>query len=90
VGSGVGGRQAGRRPHLLTLGTLTVHGPTTTLPAQRELFDIPDDVAYFNCANLAPQLRSARAAAEAAPPRRTVAPTCSASACLRRRAGALA
>jgi selenocysteine lyase/cysteine desulfurase len=44
--------------------------PTTTLPAQRELFDIPDDVAYFNCANLAPQLRSARAAAEAALARR--------------------
>jgi selenocysteine lyase/cysteine desulfurase len=36
------------------------------LPAQRELFDIPDDVAYFNCASLAPQLRSAREAAEAA------------------------
>src|SRR6266508_186545 len=47
--------------------------PTTTglaaprpLPVQRELFDIPDDVAYFNCANLAPQLESARTAAEAA------------------------
>ena len=36
------------------------------LPVQRELFDIPDDVAYFNCANMAPQLRSAREAAEAA------------------------
>jgi selenocysteine lyase/cysteine desulfurase len=36
------------------------------LPVQRELFDIPDDVAYFNCASLAPQLRSAREAAEAA------------------------
>ena len=22
------------------------------LPVQRELFDIPDDVAYFNCASL--------------------------------------
>jgi selenocysteine lyase/cysteine desulfurase len=48
-------------------------GPTSTgtvaprpLPVQRELFDIPDDVAYFNCASLAPQLRSAREAAEAA------------------------
>jgi selenocysteine lyase/cysteine desulfurase len=28
------------------------------LPVQRELFDIPDDVAYFNCASLAPQLRA--------------------------------
>jgi selenocysteine lyase/cysteine desulfurase len=36
------------------------------LPVQRALFDIPDDVAYFNCASLAPQLRSAREAAEAA------------------------
>jgi selenocysteine lyase/cysteine desulfurase len=40
------------------------------LPVQRELFDIPDDVAYFNCASLAPQLRSAREAAEAAWARR--------------------
>jgi selenocysteine lyase/cysteine desulfurase len=36
------------------------------LPVQRELFDIPDDVAYFNCASLAPLLRSAREAADAA------------------------
>ena len=36
------------------------------LPVQRELFDIPDDVAYFNCANMAPQLKSAREAAEVA------------------------
>ena len=28
------------------------------LPVQRELFDIPEDVAYFNCASLAPQLRA--------------------------------
>jgi selenocysteine lyase/cysteine desulfurase len=43
-------------------------GPAASrpLPVQRELFDIPDDVAYFNCASLAPQLRSAREAAEAA------------------------
>jgi selenocysteine lyase/cysteine desulfurase len=43
-------------------------GPAASrpLPVQRELFDIPDDVAYFNCASLAPQLRSARKAAEAA------------------------
>src|SRR5919108_101674 len=36
------------------------------LPVQRERFDIPDDVAYFNCASIAPQLRSAREAAEVA------------------------
>jgi selenocysteine lyase/cysteine desulfurase len=32
-----------------------------TLPPQRELFDIPDDVAYFNCAYNSPQLNASRA-----------------------------
>src|SRR2546423_10119202 len=36
------------------------------LPVQRELFDIPGDVAYFNCASLAPQLKAAVEAGEAA------------------------
>jgi selenocysteine lyase/cysteine desulfurase len=36
------------------------------LPVQRELFDIPSDVAYFNCASLAPTLLASREAAEAA------------------------
>jgi selenocysteine lyase/cysteine desulfurase len=45
-------------------------GPPTPLPVQRELFDIPDDVAYFNCASLSPQLKAAREAAEAALARR--------------------
>jgi selenocysteine lyase/cysteine desulfurase len=40
------------------------------LPVQRRLFEIPDDVAYFNCASLAPQLRSAGQAAEAGLARR--------------------
>ncbi len=40
------------------------------LPVQRELFDIPDDVAYFNCASLAPQLRAAGEAAAAGLARR--------------------
>ena len=40
------------------------------LPAQRELFDIPDDVAYFNCASLSPQLRAAGEAGRAALARR--------------------
>ena len=54
--------------------------PTTTtddpgaqplpLPVQRELFDIPDDVAYFNCASLAPQLRASAEAGAAALARR--------------------
>lgn len=30
---------------------------------QRDAFELPDDVAYFNTANIAPQLRSVRAAA---------------------------
>ena len=41
-----------------------------SLPSQRGLFDIPDDVAYFNCASLAPQLTAARRAAELALRRR--------------------
>jgi selenocysteine lyase/cysteine desulfurase len=40
------------------------------LPPQRELFDIPDDVAYFNCASLAPQLRASAEAAAIALARR--------------------
>ena len=44
--------------------------PPQPLPVQRELFDIPDDVAYFNCASLAPQLRAAGEAAAAALARR--------------------
>jgi selenocysteine lyase/cysteine desulfurase len=40
------------------------------LPVQRELFDIPDDVAYFNCASLSPQLKAAVEVGEAALARR--------------------
>ena len=36
------------------------------LDTQRHLFEIPDDVAYFNVASLAPQLRAVRAAGETA------------------------
>ena len=45
----------------------TDHRP---LAVQRELFDIPDDVAYFNCASLAPLLRAAVDAGAAATARR--------------------
>jgi selenocysteine lyase/cysteine desulfurase len=38
--------------------------------AQRAAFNVPDDVAYFNTANLAPQLHAVRAAGEAALERR--------------------
>ncbi len=37
-----------------------------TLPGQRHLFELPDDVTYLNCAYMSPQLRSVRAAGEAA------------------------
>jgi selenocysteine lyase/cysteine desulfurase len=50
-----------------------IAGPAASprpLPSQRELFDIPDDVAYFNCASIAPQLRAAGEAAAAALARR--------------------
>jgi selenocysteine lyase/cysteine desulfurase len=36
------------------------------LPSQRDLFDIPDGIAYLNCAYMSPQLESVRAAAERA------------------------
>src|SRR3990172_7382172 len=36
------------------------------LANQRHLFEIPDGVAFFNCANVAPQLRSVRKAGERA------------------------
>jgi len=38
--------------------------------AERRLFEVPDEIAYLNVANLAPQLRPVRAAAEAALERR--------------------
>ena len=34
------------------------------IPCQRHAFDIPDDVAYFNCAYMAPTLKVVRQAAE--------------------------
>jgi selenocysteine lyase/cysteine desulfurase len=40
------------------------------LPEQRELFDIPDDVVYLNCASLAPLLKAAVEAGTAALARR--------------------
>ena len=39
---------------------------TAPLDTQRHLFEIPDVVAYFNVASLAPQLRAVRAAGETA------------------------
>ncbi len=39
---------------------------TEPLANQRHLFELPEGVAFFNCANLAPQLRSVREAGERA------------------------
>jgi selenocysteine lyase/cysteine desulfurase len=50
--------------------TGTAAGTVRPLPVQRELFDIPAEVAYFNCASLAPQLRTAAEASAAAVARR--------------------
>ncbi|MFP2927009.1 aminotransferase class V-fold PLP-dependent enzyme [Pyxidicoccus sp. 3LG] len=36
------------------------------LPSQRHLFELPEGVTYLNCAYMSPQLRSVRAAGEAA------------------------
>ena len=36
------------------------------IPCQRALFDIPQDIAYFNCAYTAPLMRSAQSAGKAA------------------------
>ncbi|MBZ4417473.1 aminotransferase class V-fold PLP-dependent enzyme [Myxococcus sp. RHSTA-1-4] len=36
------------------------------IPSQRHLFELPDGVTYLNCAYMSPQLRSVRAAGEAA------------------------
>lgn len=36
----------------------------SALPSQRQLFQVPDEVAYFNTANMSPLLRSVRAAGE--------------------------
>jgi selenocysteine lyase/cysteine desulfurase len=51
---------------------------TAPLGPQRHLFAIPDDVAYLNCAYMAPQLRSVTAAGQAAVARKgepwTIAP----------------
>jgi len=39
-----------------------IHQAVGTLPSQRQLFDIPAEVTYLNCANLSPQLRAVSAA----------------------------
>ena len=36
------------------------------IPCQRHVFDMPDDVAYFNCAYMAPMLKAVRRAGEEA------------------------
>jgi len=40
--------------------------PTSMIPSQRALFDIPDDIAYLNCAYMSPLMKSAAKAGEQA------------------------
>src|SRR5579872_6529258 len=44
---------------------------SVTIPCQRSLFEIPDEVAYLNCAYMSPLSRSVRAAGEAAVARKS-------------------
>jgi len=46
-------------------------GPRERLHVQRDKFDVPAEIAYFNTANLAPHLHAVRAAGEAALDRRS-------------------
>src|SRR5215218_6596200 len=41
------------------------------LGSQRDLFEIPEDIAYLNCAYMSPQLRSAREIGERAVSRKS-------------------
>ena len=43
----------------------------TMIPCQRDLFEMPDDIAYLNCAYMGPISRRARAAGEAGLARKT-------------------
>jgi selenocysteine lyase/cysteine desulfurase len=43
----------------------------TPISSQRELFEIPEEVAYLNCAYMSPQLRTVRAAGEEAVARKS-------------------
>ena len=42
------------------------------IPSQRHLFDIPDEIAYFNCAYMGPLLKTARAAGHAGVDRKSL------------------
>jgi len=45
--------------------------PTTSLSSQRELFEIPEEIAYLNCAYMSPQLRTVRTVGEEAVARKS-------------------
>jgi selenocysteine lyase/cysteine desulfurase len=53
---------------MLTLAFVTAHA--TPLGTQREAFEVPPEIAYFNTASLSPQLRRVREAGERALERR--------------------
>jgi hypothetical protein len=61
----------GRRRHNRPNGPVALgSGVVEELGSQRDLFDVPDEVAYFNAASLSPALRSVREAGESALRRR--------------------
>ena len=51
---------------MMALRSAILQEEISMIPCQRELFTIPEDVAYFNCAYTAPLLKSAEAAGKAA------------------------
>ena len=47
---------------ILPLGTVSIAKGETVIACQRELFDIPDDLAWINCAQHSPALKTVFAA----------------------------
>jgi selenocysteine lyase/cysteine desulfurase len=56
--------------HRHATGATESSTPRQLIGAQRTAFNVPEEIAYFNTASLAPQLRAVRAAGEAALERR--------------------
>jgi selenocysteine lyase/cysteine desulfurase len=58
------------RSHRHATGAAAAGTPRRLIGAQRAAFNVPEEIAYFNTASLAPQLHAVRAAGEAALERR--------------------
>jgi hypothetical protein len=66
AGAAVAAGDAARRDLHASSGRRRRGAAARPLPVQRHLFEIPDEVAYFNCAAMAPLLEAARRAGEGA------------------------